>query len=382
MQGLSAPQLGSTTRDARDYLGNAAAAPVQSLTSIQFLRFAAATLVVLHHAHTALIESAGTTIFSAQNYIFKFGAVGVHIFFCISGFIMFFITFSGERSGSSREFLARRLIRLFPLYWLGCIAYLTFHYLNGSAYKLTWIEVLNAMLLIPGYASLIIGPGWTLAFEMFFYICFTPLVALRPRWALFILCTAMPAIAALGAIAPAAKSAVPVLDFLLLEFAFGAVIAYALITWRKTVERWGPMLLAGSVLLFAFGLAYGFDRLPASLAWGVPSALMVAGAVGCESRGSVPLWFQRVSSWGDYSYAQYLIHILALDIILMIATPFVRMLEAPILWVVAATALICLLSYVVHRWLERPLLALLRPLASVGISRRRLAVGTVRRRQT
>jgi exopolysaccharide production protein ExoZ len=68
--------------------------------SIQFLRGVAAFLVVTTHA----LNEFGIKVA---------GAVGVDLFFAISGFVMYYVTADGVRN-----FLVRRAIRILPLYYL------------------------------------------------------------------------------------------------------------------------------------------------------------------------------------------------------------------------------------------------------------------------
>src|SRR5687767_843929 len=74
----------------------ASAHPVQGVKarstvhSIQLLRAIAAMLVVLFHGQQAFSKHIAQATSPIESYLFGFGAVGVHIFFVISGFIMVF----------------------------------------------------------------------------------------------------------------------------------------------------------------------------------------------------------------------------------------------------------------------------------------------------
>jgi exopolysaccharide production protein ExoZ len=59
-----------------------------TIHSIQLLGSVAAMLVVLFHTPAVFAAQARPALFAMEGYLFGFGAVGVHIFFVISGFIM------------------------------------------------------------------------------------------------------------------------------------------------------------------------------------------------------------------------------------------------------------------------------------------------------
>ena len=52
------------------------------------------------------------------------------------------------------------------------VAYLAAHQLLDRPYHLSLAEIGLASLLFPGYSAMVIGPGWTLSFEMYLYLCF------------------------------------------------------------------------------------------------------------------------------------------------------------------------------------------------------------------
>src|SRR5215831_950835 len=87
--------------------------------SIQILRAIAALLVVYVHS----LDLVGGHSNPHQPFFFNlahFGACGVDIFFSISGFILSTVVLR-SRPGTplaSGDFLVRRFIRIFPIYWI------------------------------------------------------------------------------------------------------------------------------------------------------------------------------------------------------------------------------------------------------------------------
>src|ERR1700677_21742 len=147
---------------------------------IQILRGLAACMVVVHHA-TQMWSQSVTRITGLP--VWWTGAAGVDIFFVISGFVMAVSTIGREhKTHPARSFLERRIIRIFPLYWIVSavlllkVAALEWHpQLAGSSphVHVTFGYLLASFLLIPYRDSLgnilpLLIAGWTLSYEMFF----------------------------------------------------------------------------------------------------------------------------------------------------------------------------------------------------------------------
>src|SRR5689334_19470644 len=138
--------------------------------SVQYLRALAATLVVFIHAgqFPGFENALDTTV----------GHVGVDIFFVISGFVM--AVTAGTSDYPAGRFFIKRLIRIIPIYWFLTIITAGLLVSAPSLFRdniFTWTHFLFSLLFIPhlspvgGYSPLI-KIGWTLNFEMFFYVVF------------------------------------------------------------------------------------------------------------------------------------------------------------------------------------------------------------------
>ena len=75
-----------------------------TLWSIQYLRALAALGVIVFHA----LDGTGED--------FEFGAIGIHLFFVISGFLMW--TTTCNRDADIGHFVESRLKRIVPIYWI------------------------------------------------------------------------------------------------------------------------------------------------------------------------------------------------------------------------------------------------------------------------
>lgn len=155
-------------------------------TSVQALRFVAAVLVVIAHAcfYTAVRFDEGTP--GAD----LLGSLGVCSFFTISGFVMVLVTDQErQRCGSVgwRRFALKRIARVVPLYWLMTTVKLSALVVSASLLVNTAADpwtIARSFLFIPSFNEAgtiqpLWGVGWTLIFEMAFYLVVT--VALLAR---------------------------------------------------------------------------------------------------------------------------------------------------------------------------------------------------------
>jgi exopolysaccharide production protein ExoZ len=287
-----------------------------TILSIQVLRFVAAMSVVIFHAYVALMWRPGH-VQDEVDHAFAVGASGVHIFFVISGFVMVYTSLRSRLT--PRSFLNRRLIRIYPIYMLVAATYLVVHQLLGSPYHLTATELAGAALLLPGYSPLVIGPGWTLSFEMYFYLCFAAALFAGLRRGLVLLTGFYFLSVAARFFVDRSLSFVNLAtDSLLLEFMVGAWLGYAWASGLAIGRRVGALLIVGGLALFAVGFWLPYERLPSVISWGPPALMLVAGALAFEPelRSPTGRFFAKL---GDSSYLLYLSHVLLLD--LLVATP-------------------------------------------------------------
>jgi exopolysaccharide production protein ExoZ len=283
---------------------------------IQALRGFAACMVVIHHATLVVANQTGE---NAPYWIN--GGAGVDVFFAISGFVMAVSTIGREhKTHPARSFLERRLIRLVPLYWMiTALMFVKVEILRRSAgAKATtylvdtpFSYVLSSLLFVPYRNSVgttwpLLAQGWTLSFEMLFYLLFAAALALRVRVAVM-LTPLMMGIVAIGLFHKETWPTFTTLaDPLLLEFLAGLLLGQAAIKGFQ-----------GNKILFA---SLGVIALPALLflpstnppairvlQWGLPAYLLVHAAVAIENRfgGYWPRWVLLI---GDASYSLYLSH--------------------------------------------------------------------------
>jgi exopolysaccharide production protein ExoZ len=155
----------------------------QDFYLIQALRFLAAFMVVCCHATLYTKERLLSSVES-----FKFGANGVPLFFVISGFV---IVLSSRKlikdKDGWRKYAIKRIIRIVPLYWLITTYKFAIMILPAGLVvqsNIDFASILKSYFFIPtlnidGKIMPTLGVGWTLNFEMFFYLLFTIALFLR-----------------------------------------------------------------------------------------------------------------------------------------------------------------------------------------------------------
>ncbi|MCC2973882.1 acyltransferase [Massilia sp. IC2-476] len=162
------------------------------LAWIQALRGIAVVLVVLTHARYFFLDTPSWEL--AEQWL-RPGAMGVDLFFVISGFIMVYTTrHMAGTPADAVDFLVRRFARIWPLYALITVVWLTVNNLGPG-----WLRnpsQIKALMLSLSFqpVNLEKAPffdpalplGWTLNFEMYFYLVFG-LCLLLGRWRLLML---------------------------------------------------------------------------------------------------------------------------------------------------------------------------------------------------
>jgi exopolysaccharide production protein ExoZ len=290
-----------------------------NVVSIQFLRFVAATLVVFWHSIEAINQHFPGSISKTIIQNGFFGASGVHIFFVISGFIMVYTSFYKRTDGtfSWSTFLSRRFVRIYPVYFVYCAFYIYFYHNFLGAPLLSIGQLIGALLLVPGYSAKIIGPGWTLAYEVYFYLCFSVAMMLGLKNGIRALTAFFLASISLGFFVDTSPQAIFVFtNSLLIEFLLGAWIGYAVVSDVRIGDLPARLLLLLGLTGFMAGIIFGFARLPSVLTWGAPSALLAGGFVFIERNGHIPTLIRKCAFLGDSSYSLYLIHVVLIDIVI------------------------------------------------------------------
>ena len=331
----------------------------RSYDGVQALRFVAAMLVVVTHSTLYASER----LAGGGPEVWDFGAIGVEIFFVISGFVMIVSTIKlvGTTTGW-REFGIRRVIRIYPMYWLATTVKLVIAIAIPAAVLhsvLTPGYVAYSYLLIPTYAAdgevtPLLNVGWTLMYEMFFYILF--MIALLFRVKPFIYVGAALSLFALGSAFRPESGFNPLLIFfdpIVLYFLLGMAIGQFVLT-----RRFNVLALTVAWVLFlkvATGLITGqFDiwQTRSSMVTLVGVFLVMLLVISCEPwlHGRVP---KLLLYFGAASYVLYLFHPLVAPLApLALAKLHVH---SAVLSILGSISIALIAAAVIYSFVEKPL---------------------------
>ncbi|PZA12859.1 acyltransferase [Rhodopseudomonas palustris] len=299
------------------------------IDAIQLLRALAAIAVVFTHATTRIgyvfpEGRGGSVLFSGGAGQCRVGDAGVDLFFVISSFVMLYVHWDDfNRPGAVSRFFRKRVARIVPLYWLLTTAAVsvmilapgmfTTHY---AALDPGWIVGSYMFLPIPAPGrgvSPVIGVGWTLNYEMFFYFAFGLSIVLPRPLALRLLLASFTVLVGLGvALAPEAPSAKFVTSWLLLEFLLGGGIAYWRLTGGKLSVPAAWAVATASLAVLSATVYWTPDEEGAGrfALWGIPAAgIVIAATVFDLGQGR---WRRLAAVLGGASYSIYLFQVFAL----------------------------------------------------------------------
>ncbi len=275
------------------------------INNLQALRAFAALAVVIFHT--------GYVVPHAK----PIGSFGVEVFFALSGYIMARIC-----ETNPRYFLRRRLIRIVPPYWLFTVllflAALRFPALMGST-SASYGQLLKSLFFIPFFKSPgIVRPllfvGWSLNYEMFFYLLIALSLALVPRRPLLLPSVVIVAVHAAALLFGRGGAWTTFFsEGFVLDFPLG-VLAYhaAKRVSAASAERWraGSLLLllaAVAALAYMQGVRPAMPHIAEAGVYSVLSTLTVLSASLLSQGGWDTRWTPLILV-GDASYVLYLIH--------------------------------------------------------------------------
>lgn len=329
------------------------------LVQLQYLRAFAALLVVYFHAILQLQKLDPDALLSGA----AFGESGVDLFFVLSGFVMW-ITTSG-RPISAGEFYAKRVRRILPLYWsatllAALVALVVPSILRSTVFDLP--HVLASLFFIPWInpadpsgimIAPVIVPGWTLNYEMYFYLVFGLLLYLPQSVRLSAMLGVFSLISVICWLSPVDTT--PTLFYghlVVFEFLAGAVIGRLYMSGHRLAAAPALALMAVAALAMLAFDAYHVpvDRL---FKFGIPAAVIVYAATAMDlSRAPT---FSRLRYVGDASYSIYMTHIFVLAGARMLypRLPF-DLLRNEFVFVAMSLALSVLVGILVHWLFEAP----------------------------
>jgi len=304
--------------------------------SLHWLRAIAALGVVLYHLESGVKGYQGERP-TAE--LFSAGGLGVLLFFVLSGFVIAMAAVQRPRSG--RAFLLGRVARLYPAYLVTAgLFVLALLLIPGGALnhapEISWERMLRTLVFDFGQMGGYVYVGWTLFYELCFYLAFALVVARfaalhRTAWFQTALSTSLLICAALGMVRSG-------------SFLLGMAL-FLLLDGSSQASARARLTLAAGVL--AFGL-----RSPEALACGALLVLLVL----LECRWRFNFAVAPVLQLGDDSYSIYLVQVLTISASLKLA----RLLSggttdgfAPLALALGVFSTV-LAGMAMRRWIERP----------------------------
>lgn len=278
------------------------------LVNLEILRAVAAGLVVIYHTLGGLILK-GIDI-GPMAFFYPLGSAGVDIFFVISGFVIY-LGISKQRK-SPHLFLKARFRRIIPAYWIATLLTVIFTFAYGAVAgifgmenslrpvsALWFIESLFFASNFTGNGMPVVGQGWTLEYEMFFYLLVAAGLLFRMKLAVYLLpLTVLTSLVLFSD-----------LSIMVVEFILGMGLALIFTKFRiKTLLAW--VFLALGILLFGLTALLGPEMNPSRITWMLGSLLVVVGAIYLPERNSTIAF-----KLGAASYAVYLLHALTYPLV-------------------------------------------------------------------
>lgn len=332
------------------------------LVYVQVLRFLAATAVVAFH-----VRGVAPNYIIVPNpdflYALHHGGHGVDLFFVISGFIIFYATH--RTNPTPARFLQRRLERIVPLYFFVTFAVVALAFAFPLTFGATDWFTPRHILKSLGFISFTDGEmpvvylGWSLEYEMYFYLCVALLLALKQdAWRAIVVIFSVLTIA--GRI-PAVDQALGhyrfLVDPLVMEFVFGVLVGSVFVKRRVSAVALAATACAVTTLLIV-------DPGNRAIVFGLPSAAIVAGAAYVSLlRPRLSFAEKALERLGDASYSIYLAQVNTVSLATAYAASLVPDIS-PLALVVVATTAVVLVGLVLNILVERPLLRLCRSWAA------------------
>jgi exopolysaccharide production protein ExoZ len=339
------------------------------LMHLQILRAVAASCVVVDHAFV-LLHNAGFPCAQYNHPGYLIGHSGVAAFFVLSGLIM--VRQSDNLFGrrwSPLLFAWRRVTRIVPMYWIATLLWAAIFWTNEAPHPKR--QILYSLLFIPNYLAghtrlfPVLQLGWTLNYEMFFYLIFCAALFLRRKTGIVMLLVVPVVLVAIGYAHtfPDDQSLPSLLSFytnpFLLLFVLGVLIA--VIETRQPRISWpvSPafLLLFPAVLFLVFPLTLGAYDLYESLSIYSTLIVLLCALVRYKAPGTIG---RTLVLLGDSSYSTYLFHPMILPLVIGLALRTygsrTKSVGAAMVLVLACIVLANIFGLLIHLAVERPLI--------------------------
>ena len=211
--------------------------------------------------------------------------------------------------------------------------------------------------------------GWSLEYEMYFYLAVALLMALtRDVWRnIVMIFSALAMVGQLPGVDAALGNYAFFADPMILEFVLGVIVGSVFVNGRV---GW-PMPVAAACAIAALLVTDPVSRVIVS---GIPAACLVAAAAFVSRKRIDPSWPERaLARLGDASYSIYLAQV---ETVSLASASIAGLLPAipPLLLVIVTTGIVVALGLLLNILVERPLLKFSRRLGGVRPAARTIAL--------
>jgi exopolysaccharide production protein ExoZ len=324
------------------------------LVHIQILRFIAAVSVIAFHA-LGVAPDGFKVAESPISFVLSYGGRGVDLFFVISGFIIFYATHGASLTPA--EFLRRRVERIVPLYFFVIFAVtvlaVTLPATFGAPDWYTPRHILKSLAFVAftDGEMPVVYVGWSLEYEMYFYLAAALLMAAtRDAWRnIVVIFSALAIIGRIPGVEPALGNYAFFVDPMILEFVLGVIVGHVFVNGRA---GWTMPVAAAC----AIAAVLATDPASRVIVSGIPSSVLVAAAAFVSRRRTDPSWPERkLARLGDASYSIYLAQV---ETVSLAGTTVAGLIPAipPLLLLVVTSVIVVALGLLLNIAVERPLL--------------------------
>jgi exopolysaccharide production protein ExoZ len=328
------------------------------LIYIQILRFFAAVAVVAFHA-LGVPPNGFQVPESAVSFALSYGGRGVDLFFVISGFVIFYATHRAKLTPA--DFLRRRVERIVPLYFFVIFAVtmlaVTLPATFGTPDWYTPRHIIKSLAFIAftdGDVP-VVYVGWSLEYEMYFYLAVAALMALTSDvWRnIVVIFSAAAFFGQIPGVGAALGNYAFFADPMILEFVLGVIVGSVFVNGRIGWQ----IAVAAACAIAAVLLADPANRVIVS---GIPSACLVAAAAWLSRKRIDPSWPERaLARLGDASYSIYLAQVETVSLASVAVAGWIPAIP-PLLLLMVTSGIVVALGLALNILVERPLLKLCR----------------------
>ncbi|QIZ10386.1 acyltransferase [Priestia megaterium] len=228
---------------------------------------------------------------------------GVDFFFIVTGFMIYYLYHKHAGvPGKTTEFILKRVIRIYPLYWMFTLLAIAISFVTPSIDGVySWEYIIKSMLLLQ--TNPILASTWSLSHVMFFYILFTTFM-FKPKIVKPIILFWIVASLVIG------LNIIPYYSFFTnfsnLEIIFGCLVAHLTLNFSfRNSSLWILTGLLGYLGVWINNI-YSLIEIPFPIFYSLFAMILMLGISEKDKKDrKVP---KVLSFLGDASYSIYIAH--------------------------------------------------------------------------